>query len=211
MFESQRRIPIQDRAHATLDALIEATAQVLVEVGYTRLSTNRVAKRAGVSVGSLYQYFADKDALVDALSRRVAERQIQVVVDEIAKSEGAPVDAAVRSLICGIIASKRVEPELAQALAADVPRHGRIDVERTCRRRLCEVVSVALMRRQGELRTGSPELAAFTLVHATFGVIRGALEDRPELIADDALIDSLTALCLRYLSPDFAGGPSTGS
>src|SRR5262245_46080016 len=129
--QSQRRMPMQDRAQATVEALLEATARVLVEVGYSRLSTNRVAKRAGVSIGSLYQYFADKDALVDALARRVSERQSEVIVEHILSSAGQPLPETIRSLIYGVIAAKRVEPELSQALVTQVPRDGRVDVERT--------------------------------------------------------------------------------
>jgi AcrR family transcriptional regulator len=192
-------MPMQDRAQATVEALLEATARVLVEVGYARLSTNRVAKRAGVSIGSLYQYFADKDALVDALARRVSERQSAVIVDHILSSAGQPLPETIRSLIYGVIAAKRVEPVLSQALVTQVPRDGRVDVERTMLRRLSEVVSGALQRRRSEVRVQNAELAAFTLVHATFAVIRGALEDRPELLADDALADELVDLCVHYL------------
>ncbi|MEQ1503452.1 MAG: TetR/AcrR family transcriptional regulator [Myxococcota bacterium] len=196
-----RRMPVQDRAHATVDVLLDATARVLVEVGYARLSTNRVARRAGVSVGSLYQYFADKDALIEALSRRITEAQVAVILSQLDASTDQPLDQTVRGLIRGIIAAKRVEPALTRALVTQVPRDGRIDVERTMTRRLCEVVSITVRRRKDELRPVDPELAAFTLVHATFAVVRAAIEDRPELLVDDALADSLSELCLRYLVP----------
>ncbi len=55
-----RKLPKQDRARATVDYLVKATAQILAEDGTDRLSTNRIAERAGVSVGSLYQYFPNK-------------------------------------------------------------------------------------------------------------------------------------------------------
>ena len=62
-----RRRPRQARAQATVDAIIQATARVLIEDGYDRASTNRIAQAAGVSIGSLYQYFPSKEALVAAL------------------------------------------------------------------------------------------------------------------------------------------------
>ena len=67
---SPRKLPRQARSQATVDALLDATAQVLVERGYARTTTNAVAERAGVSVGSLYQYFPNKDALITALQQR---------------------------------------------------------------------------------------------------------------------------------------------
>lgn len=198
--QNLRRTPTQDRAHLTIEVLLEATAQVLVEVGYARLSTNRVAKKAGVSVGTLYQYFADKDALLLALAQRVAERQVAVITAQLAHSADAPLQDAVRGLIQGLVEAKRVEPELSQALATELPRHLGQDHERSTLRRIIEVVSAAL-RRRPDTRPLNAEIAAFTLVHATSAVIQGALGERPELLADDALPDSLTELCLRYLQP----------
>lgn len=195
--EIQRRTPVQERARATVEVLLEATAQVLVEVGYARLSTNRVAKRAGVSVGSLYQYFSDKDALVEALARRVTERQVEVIVGRLSVADDEPLASVVDGLIRGIVESKRIEPELALALATEVPRQGRLDTERAMLQRLCEVVSAAL-RRRSDVRAVDTELAAFALVHATFAVIRGAVEDRPELLGE-ALTDTLVEICVRYL------------
>ena len=71
-----RRLPRQQRSQALFDAILEATAQVLVEHGYAGANTNLIAERAGVSVGSLYQYFPNKDALVAALHERHAENVV---------------------------------------------------------------------------------------------------------------------------------------
>src|SRR5437899_6576406 len=69
-----RKNASQDRSGATVDALVEATARILVREGFEKASTNRIAEIAGVSVGSLYQYFPSKEALVaaviDATTRR---------------------------------------------------------------------------------------------------------------------------------------------
>ena len=63
-----RKLPVQARARTTVDIILRACAQVLAEEGYARTSTNRVAAVAGVSVGSIYQYFPNKDALVLAVA-----------------------------------------------------------------------------------------------------------------------------------------------
>jgi len=66
----QRRRPRQARSRATYDSILEAAAQVLARDGAAALTTNRVAERAGVSIGTLYQYFPDKAAIVLAAARR---------------------------------------------------------------------------------------------------------------------------------------------
>ena len=67
-----RKTASQERSRATVDAILEATARILIKEGFDKASTNRVAEVAGVSVGSLYQYFPSKDALVAALMRGTA-------------------------------------------------------------------------------------------------------------------------------------------
>ena len=69
-----RRTPRQRRARDTAEAIVTAAELTLVEVGYSRASTNVIARRAGVSVGSLYQYFSDKDAIFRAVVKRHRER-----------------------------------------------------------------------------------------------------------------------------------------
>jgi AcrR family transcriptional regulator len=65
-----RKLPVQARSTASVDAILDATIQVLLNVGKERLTTTRVALRAGVSVGTLYQYFPNKSALLQAALRR---------------------------------------------------------------------------------------------------------------------------------------------
>ena len=73
-----RKLASQERSRATVDALLEATTRVLLKEGYDRASTNRIAEVAGVSIGSLYQYFPSKEALVAAVIDRHAQEISEV-------------------------------------------------------------------------------------------------------------------------------------
>ncbi|TIV25222.1 MAG: TetR/AcrR family transcriptional regulator, partial [Mesorhizobium sp.] len=74
-----RKQPRQARSIATVEAIIEAGAHVLSELGWVGFSTNKVAEAAGVSIGSLYQYFPDKLALVEAIRRRHFDHVLSVL------------------------------------------------------------------------------------------------------------------------------------
>ena len=90
-----RKIASQERSRATVDALVEATARILVREGFDKASTNRIAEVAGVSVGSLYQYFPSKEALVAAVIERHNQEIMQAVRGELAEAL-RPADGARR-------------------------------------------------------------------------------------------------------------------
>src|ERR1700754_1142282 len=94
-----RKHASQGRSRATVDALIEATARILVKDGFDKASTNRIAEKAGVSVGSLYQYFPSKEALVAAVVKRHGEELMQVVRETLAEVIALPMEQAVRKLV----------------------------------------------------------------------------------------------------------------
>src|SRR6516225_3163389 len=94
-----RKNAMQTRSKATVDAILEATARILVKDGYDHASTNRVAEAAGVSIGSLYQYFPSKEALVAALIERHIEEMSQLVRDSMARLADAPIELAVPDFV----------------------------------------------------------------------------------------------------------------
>src|SRR6185369_8903715 len=94
-----RKRPVQARSQATVDAIVDAAARVLVRGGYGAFTTNRVAARAGVSVGSLYQYFPNKEALLAELKTRHVtqlERGLDAAMTRVA---GAPIAELIAAVI----------------------------------------------------------------------------------------------------------------
>ena len=118
-----RKNASQERSRATVDTLIEATARILVKEGFDKASTNRIAEKAGVSVGSLYQYFPGKEALVAAVMERHNQEIMQVVrgLAEVATHRWSK---AVRKLVAAAIKAHRVDPKLHRVLAEQIPRPG---------------------------------------------------------------------------------------
>src|SRR5436190_13129589 len=109
---SPRKQPLQKRSHETVDAILAATAQVLVKHGYEGANTNRIAESAGVSVGSLYQYFPNKESLVAALIDRHCDEMWHVFVRQTAEVWNAPVADAVTRVIAAIFEAHLVNPRL---------------------------------------------------------------------------------------------------
>ncbi len=100
---TRRRAPSQERSIELVRTLLDATAQVLTEVGIEKLSTNKVAKRAGVAVGSIYQYFPNKEALMDALVEDRMQRLGSLVADRMAALESNSFPAATEAILRAVI------------------------------------------------------------------------------------------------------------
>jgi len=198
------RKPTQARSRATVDAIVEASARIIVQDGYGALSTNRIAEVAGCSVGTLYQYFRNKEAVVEALVERQSSEMIAAfstaVADVVARSPDELEDG-VAALLDATLAAMRVRPELSRRLILEAPRGGRADLDRLWRQRYTELVRGALYQRRDRVRSGDVDLMAYVVVTAGYAVFVDAVAYRPELMATDALRDELHHLVVRYLRP----------
>jgi AcrR family transcriptional regulator len=106
-----RKSPVQARSAASVDAILEATIQVLLSVGKERLTTTRVAARAGVSVGTLYQYFPNKSALMQAVLKRHLEQVAEAVERVCREQEGNSLTQIGPALINAFLDAKMKDPK----------------------------------------------------------------------------------------------------
>jgi AcrR family transcriptional regulator len=113
---SPKKQPLQARSRATYDALLEAAAHILEARGLDGLNTNAVAERAGASIGSLYQYFPNKDALVAALIEREQGQLRDALEVVVADADGKSLIEGVRQLVRAAIELQRRAPRLSAAL-----------------------------------------------------------------------------------------------
>jgi len=116
---SMRKEPSQARSRATVEAVIEAGARILSEHGWAGFTTNKVADAAGVSIGSLYQYFPDKVALVGAIRRRHLDDSLAAVRNALAAK--MPLADFVEVLISNIIEAHSIHPGLHRILLDEAP------------------------------------------------------------------------------------------
>lgn len=195
-----RRRPRQARAQATVGAIIRATATVLVEQGYTRASTNRVAQVAGVSIGSLYQYFPSKEALVAALVEDHAQRMGDALASSLTASPPALLADRARQLVAGMIAAYRIDPQLHHVLCQEVPKVGELRRIYSFEQRLTEICRDHLFSAGERLRPIDIDRAVFLLVNALPSVIRAAIQADPSADHDPMLAEELTDMSVRYLA-----------
>lgn len=122
-----RGLPKQERSRETVEAILGATALVLEREGYDRATTRRISEVAGVSVGSLYQFFPNKESLVVALYERHLGDLISAFGSRFEASARVPLPEAVRSLVGAALELHAVDPDLHRVLVEQIPRSGRPD------------------------------------------------------------------------------------
>ncbi|MFO0599984.1 MAG: TetR/AcrR family transcriptional regulator [Myxococcaceae bacterium] len=201
--ESPRKLPRQARAQATVDAILRATAHILRTKGWDALNTNAVAKVAGVSIGSLYQYFPSKEALVAALAEQHATRGLGVLMEAVTDArEGPPraLDEAVYRYIDAMVAVHEVDPDLRRALIEQVPRlKGGQDVVRRISTQSATLVRAWLETQREHFRDVDLDVATFMLVTSVEAVTHLEVIDRPKQLTRKVMVEELTQLVLRYL------------
>jgi len=197
-----RKVASQERSRATVDALVEATARILVKEGFDKASTNRIAEVAGVSVGSLYQYFPGKEALVAAVIERHQQEIMQTVRGELAEVLAQPVEKAVRKLVAVVVKAHRVDPRLHRVLAEQIPRVGKLEKLETFNRENYTLFRAYLERHRDELRVDDLELASFVCVTSIEALTHNAVLHYSKVLSDEtmeALIDETACLVTGYL------------
>lgn len=122
---AMRKEPRQARSRATVDAIVQTGAHILGKHGWAGFNTNEVAEAAGVSIGSLYQYFPDKQALVEAIRQRHLNDVLAVL--PAADADAAPLPQLVADLVDGMIAAHSVHPALHRVLLEMAPPHSGSD------------------------------------------------------------------------------------
>lgn len=195
-----RKIAIQDRSKATVDTLLAATARVLVREGYDRASTNKIADAAGVSIGSLYQYFPSKEALVAAVIERHTGEMMDVVRAALVRVAALPIPKAARELVKVMIDAHRIEPKLHRVLVEQIPRVGNLeDIERLDEEATA-LVRAYLEGHRDEIVIDDLEIASFICVASVEALTHAAVLRRPSLLDNPRFVDEVAAMVTRYLT-----------
>ncbi|MGZ5406414.1 MAG: TetR/AcrR family transcriptional regulator [Aeromicrobium sp.] len=199
-----RRTPRQDRSRVMVTRIIDAGQRQLLRDGYEKRSTNRVAAEAGISPGSLYQYFSGKEAILAAVVDRYSEELSVRLTAVLADRLDEPGPELVRSSLNGLLDVLSENVEFLRLVVEQLPRAQNGKNTEAVERRVGDLVAAYLSMRRPKTRALEPATSAWILVrmveHLT---IQYVLENPP--IPRERFIDELSTMTLAYLSP----GPTT--
>jgi AcrR family transcriptional regulator len=193
-----RKKPRQARAAVTLSAVFEATIQVLLVDGPRRLTTTRVAERAGVSVGTLYQYFPHKQALFYALNERYLEALAERLENACRAQHGAPISRMVEVLVTTYWHAKTERADVTHALYQSVVELDNRPLIEAFTRRVDAATSAMFASASDAAFTDLPTVN-LTLLTTVFGTVRSVFERNLPAAEGGAVHRQLILMCIAYL------------
>ncbi len=199
-----RKLPQQDRSHMTVEAILEATTHILTEEGYNKANTNRIAERAGISIGSLYQYFPNKESLIVALIEQHSKEIAELVESKLQHLFDAPLETAIPELVRAVIAAHAINPRLHQILNEEIPRSIRLQQMQNTDARIAELLRAYLIRWRDSLHQRiypqNLDMTVFILGRTVESLCHSAAIEHPSFVSNSQFEQEVSNLLLLYLT-----------
>jgi AcrR family transcriptional regulator len=193
-----RKKPRQRRSRVTIDAIFEATIQVLLARGLDGVTTIQIADRAGVSIGSLYQYFPNKRALMAAVVRRHVGEVADLTIAACRSTHGKTVAEMCAAMIEAFVAAKTRRPEVSRALYLPSAAVNADAIVKEESARCAEAVH-DMLNTASDVQFAQPRIVSRVLIGSIVGPTRAAIEAGGGAASFEQLQRHLAALCLGYL------------
>lgn len=207
--KTARKQPRQARAQATVNAVLEAAVQVLEREGVDAATTTRIAEVAGVSIGTLYQYFSHRDAIFDALQDREFERALELLRNVLSDGNLARSPSeTVKAVVKGLAEMYASCPGLHRLLAIEGLRVTKAERVYAFDMRVVGIIRHFLAATGAPIRRKNVDAAAFVAYQSVRATMLASLLERPPGLGESDLIEELTDLVLRYLVDVPAGSAS---
>ena len=194
-----RKRPQQDRSKITNNAILEATTHILSEKGYDKLTTNRIAKKAGISIGSLYQYYPNKESIISELISRSYQQDRDFIESKLSELKEAPIETTVKRLIHALMERCDSNLIVAKALREQIPRVEWTNKVRKTTSYLENMIFDLLKLRHSTVNDNHLKKVAFIVVHTIDGIVNEALFTRPEWLSDKEFRNSACHMIKRYI------------
>lgn len=196
-----RKPPQQARAKVTVEAILDAAIRVLDREGPDASTTSRIAEVAGVSVGTLYQYFGNRDAILDALQDREFSRAVELLHRTLALEPFTGERDLARRVIGGLLELYRAAPGLHRVLAIDGLRVTPTERVQAFDRRVVDTLRAFFDAAPFEVARDNRMLAAFVLYQSVRATMLAYILEEPPGIDDRLLVEELTDLVVAHLVP----------
>lgn len=194
---SLRKPPVQGRSKATVEAVLEAGARLLLSIGYDKASTNKIAELAGVSVGSLYEYFPGKEAIFAEIRCRENERHYRLLMAELAPTT---MSEMLRLQVSTYMELIRTNLDLHTALIREVPDFATVGAESKIVSEYNSRSNTFMSLQDSNIR---PECETHIVTELLTRVLRATINDyalhAPERLEDSVVTDELLDMLERYL------------
>ena len=201
-----RKQPKQPRSRDTVEVILTAAERILARDGLDGLTTARIAEVAGISVGSLYQYFPNKEAICGALIERTTEQIHRALVAALEATASLPYERAFGVLIEGMLTAFRGNARMHAGLMEMIPVAGRVALYRRILERHTEAIAHALSLRGAEVRRPA-RLVAYVLVAAADGVIQKLTHDPIDDAQVREVVREVVEMGVAYLRPPKSAAP----
>lgn len=198
---SPKKRPTQGRAKLTYAALLEATIQILAEEGYAAVTTNRVAERAGVSVGSLYEYFPHKQALVAVALGREIETLTEGILQSLHRALSLPGQprTGIEHWLRSMMALLESRADLLRVAQREVPFLWQIPEMRRLSHTLLRIAQEGQVKSRRVIRLQDPEASTWLLITMVWGALVQTVLQRPRQLDEQRVMTTLVEMVLKLL------------
>jgi AcrR family transcriptional regulator len=194
-----RKPPQQSRSRVTVEAILDGAIRVLEQEGSLALTTTRIAQAAGVSVGTLYQYFPNRKSILDALQEREFQRTLVLMQEVMVDSPAGSTDELARAVIRGLFRLYGAAPELHRVLVIEGLTGAAPEQVKAFDLRMVSLVRSVLAGARLTCRRKNLDAAAFVAYQSVRAAMMAHLLEAPSGLDEAALTEELADLLHRYL------------
>ncbi|GAA4102414.1 TetR/AcrR family transcriptional regulator [Zhongshania borealis] len=195
-----RKLPSQERAQMTVDSIMDATKKILEKEGYAHLTTNHIADVAGVSIGTLYQYFSNKETIIYALIESVVSKAADELRDKLMELMTEPIQVMIPTMTRLLLSIYKENEFVLFRIRYQVPRLKDTYAKLTTENFTFVTNLAYLKQHQIELTVKDLSTALFIVENAITSNCIRYLEKQPSDISEDEFIDELSSMVLKYLT-----------
>lgn len=195
-----RKIPQQQRAQFTVECILTAAENIIVKSGYDAATTNHIADVAGVSIGSLYQYFASKEAIAAALVESAVMQATETLRNCLIEHMTKPLAESMPEIVGTILQTRKQYSFIFLRLPREVPKLGHISRNVTTEKFLYNTIRTYYHHHRSEIRVQDLEVAMFVAEKLVVGSIDAYIENDSPIITDEQLIEHISNAVIKYLT-----------